>query len=93
MDAARHLRSIQYKSPEIAGKYDCLLLDMMRGYVSCYSFCKPIERAKGLIACPTYKPASMAPTDEKFVCEICGDSFDSEEERKEHIFAAHEVEA
>lgn len=33
----------------------------------------------------------MVPTDEEFVCDICGDSFDSEEERKEHIYAAHEI--
>ncbi|WP_281375716.1 hypothetical protein [Halorarum halophilum] len=34
---------------------------------------------------------SMVSTDEESVCEICGDSFDSEEELKEHIYAVHEI--
>ena len=33
----------------------------------------------------------MVPADENFVCEICDESFDSESELKEHIFATHEI--
>lgn len=33
----------------------------------------------------------MTDNDETCVCDICGDTFDSEEERKEHIYAVHEL--
>ena len=33
----------------------------------------------------------MSQEDDRYVCDICGDAFDTEGERKEHIFAAHEV--
>lgn len=33
----------------------------------------------------------MTDTDDTFVCDLCGKSFDSEDERKEHIYAVHEI--
>lgn len=33
----------------------------------------------------------MTDRDDAFDCELCGDSFDSEEELKEHIYAVHEL--
>lgn len=33
----------------------------------------------------------MAEEDDQYVCDICGDDFETEDELKDHIFAAHEV--
>ena len=33
----------------------------------------------------------MSDTDDTYDCELCGESFDTEEERKEHVYAVHEL--
>lgn len=45
----------------------------------------------GLLACQTNNSAIMVTTEDEFICELCGDSFESESELKEHITAAHEI--